>query len=109
MRYAILVRRSLMVLSAVALLTGCGGSSSDKSCSDACNNLFNCATKLDFAPSTYLGTNYATLSSCISRCNSGTCPNRQELINCTASVQCNSISQVQTDTTNCFETAACTP
>jgi len=88
---------------------GCGGSSDYKSCSDACNNLFNCAAKLDFTPSTYLGSDYQTLSSCISHCPSGTCPNQQALINCGANVQCNSLNQVETDTENCFSNAQCTP
>ena len=101
------VWRSVMALSAVILLsvTGCG--SSDKTCSDACNTLFNCAAKLKVAPSDFLGSNYASVSSCIDRCTTGDCPKKQQLVNCGAAVQCNNLSQVQTDVSACFTSNGC--
>jgi hypothetical protein len=100
-----------MITSAVILtLAGCGGSSSDnKSCADACNTLFNCGTKLNVTPETFLGPNYATVSSCISRCTTSTCAKNQQLVNCGAALQCNSLSQVETDAEACFTNAGCTP
>jgi len=109
MRCTLPVRRSLVVF-AVGVLAACGGSEShDKSCSDACNNLFNCAAKLNFAPSDFLGASYATLSTCLAHCSVGTCPRQQELLNCAATAPCNNLSQVQTDAQACFTSTGCTP
>ncbi len=88
-------------------IAGCGGS--DKTCTDACNNLFACGTKLGVAPSTLLGSNYATVDTCIARCTTGGCPKITQLVNCTSALQCNTLTQVETDVEACFTSADCSP
>jgi hypothetical protein len=110
------IRRSAVAVSAVILVAaaGCGGTggtggTENKTCADACNNLFNCGTKLSVAPSSFLGPNYADVSSCINRCTTGSCPKAQQLVNCAAALQCNSLNQVETDAEACFTNSGCTP
>ena len=103
-------RSLLVVFVAVAFIgvADCGGGS-DKTCSDACNNLFACGAKLGVAPSTLLGSNYATVDTCIARCTNGGCPKVTQLVNCSAAVQCNTLTQVETDVQACFVNAGCSP
>jgi len=101
---------SLLVVGAAVAFMGiadCGGS--DKSCADACNTLFACGTKLGVAPSTILGSNYATVDTCIARCTNGGCPKVTQLVNCSAALQCNNLAQVETDVGACFTNADCSP
>jgi hypothetical protein len=101
----------LIILTGVVLaIAACGGSSSSgASCSDACNHLFSCAGTLSVSPADFLGSNYTSVSACISRCQTGGCPNNQQLLDCAVGVQCNNLSQVEADTTACFRNAGCTP
>ncbi len=60
-----------------ATLAGCGSTS----CSDACQTLVSCLTKLG-EPTTDVAT-------CTSGCNAGTCTNKQQLIDCVHGTSCN--------------------
>ena len=103
------VQRTVLTVSAVILLFlgGCG--SGDKTCVDACTTLFACGAKLNQSPSDFLGSNYATVDTCIARCTTGNCTKKQQMINCGATVQCNSLSQVQADLRACFVNSNCAP
>lgn len=99
----------LAVAATVAFIGVAGCGSSDKTCADARNTLFACGTKLGVSPSTLLGPNYATVDACIARCTNGGCPKVQQLVDCSAAVQCNNLAQVKTDVTACFTAASCSP
>jgi hypothetical protein len=103
------IPRSVLAASVVLLLSAVGCGSSDKTCTDACNVLFDCAAKLNVAPKDLMGSNYATVESCINRCTTGTCEKKQQLLNCSADLQCNDVTQVQTDVTACFVKSNCSP
>ena len=101
------IQRSFVAV-ALLWLAGCGGSN-DKTCTDACNTLFTCAAKLNQSPATFMGSDYQTVESCIARCTTGSCAKKQQLLNCSAGLQCNDFSQVQTDLTACFVSSDCSP
>jgi hypothetical protein len=103
------VSRSALAGSIVLLLSAVSCGSSDKTCAEACNVLFDCAAKLDVAPKDFMGSNYATVDSCINRCNTGSCEKKQQLLNCSADLQCTNVSQVQSDVTACFVKSDCSP
>jgi hypothetical protein len=103
------------VCAALAALAGWGGGGGGKnaSCSDACNHLFSCATKLGISGSevaaTFGNENYDNAPDCIAHCEVGTCPNQQELQNCADRVSCNSFPQVVAHTTTCLDNSGCSP
>ena len=97
-----MIRASWMVAIASALIAGCGG---DTSCGDACN----CAARLNASPNSVLGAGYTSVESCVSRCDSGTCTNKQKTIDCTAAVACNTAEQLTRDALACFTDNGCSP
>ncbi len=75
------MRRVFLAVSAVALLSACG---SGKSCSDACNAVYNCAVSQGIGAS--LGPTF--VSTCVQACNATTCSNKQQVIDCVAGAKC---------------------
>jgi hypothetical protein len=104
------IQRSVLAISTIVLLSlaGCGDGD-NKTCTEACNTLFACSAKLNLSPSDFMGSNYATVDSCIARCNTGSCAKKQQMINCGAGLQCNSLDQVEADVTACFVNSNCSP
>jgi len=99
----------------VVVLAGCGGGGGggDASCSDACHHLFDCADHLGYTGAQvaemFGNSNYDSYSDCLARCDTGTCPHQQELLNCAVGVTCGNIDQVIEDVTACYDQAECTP
>jgi hypothetical protein len=101
-------------LAMAAMAAACGSSSSDhKTCADACANLFACGAKLGVTVSSFFPAQYAayytSAQTCTNRCMSGDCPNTQQVVDCGASLACNTLMQVVNDATACFNNAGCTP
>jgi len=92
------MRTAALAIAALAFvsITGCGGG---KSCSDACNTVANCTTKLGITPP--LG--FENAQNCTAQCNADTtCPNKQAYLDCAAGLTCtaNIVAGVQACITN---------
>jgi hypothetical protein len=79
MRSSIPMLRPAVVAAALLFVAACG---SDKTCSDACNNMFACTADIG---QSLVGTD---VNNCIDRCNAGSCTDKQGAINCMDGLAC---------------------